>query len=737
MKIKRVLTIVLLLIVWNNQSNSQAKNYYVDATSGSDANNGLSPSSAWKTLERINAAPFTPGDSILFKREATFRGTLIPQSGSASGNITYGAYGTGSQPNIGQLFLSGKKHITISNILMLADLNHEALLVDHCSDLTFEGITADGQKIMNCNRTQIASFSFSYNITIRNSTIKNGGNMNGTDYGGGLGINSGCHDFLVEGNLVFNHAEHCMQCGSYDDLYPDYNIKFRGNTVYNEEGYYNDCRGINVGWRSYNVIVERNNVSNTKTFLIETDSYTHDVIIRNNMLFYTIDSGSSEFIGIMSNVYGDNSNTSVYNNSMFHTSHISGGAFISLKAFEGRRNTGHRIYNNLCVTYNPGVAFILNTKDTNSLSTEFKSDYNLFYSMIPSGSFSNWISMSGQDSHSIYGNPLLKGIEDYSESSALNTSGSELLTNTSFSGNVDGWWCYFNTEGGASGSYTRTTTIGEYYSSPGGLKVVCTANGNHQTSIQLIYAAGINIEKGKWYILSFKAKSNIQFILPAIVLTKMGPPYTGYASENRGELITTDWKTFHVFFFTSQAANDGRITWYLGNSMPAGATFYMDNISFKLADGLNSTIIPDITDYATPGSSPCIDAGLVLSDVTDDYLGRPRPAGSGYDIGAYEYNSSVDVNNPIMKQFRFVLNQNYPNPFNPMTTISFILPSKSFVSLKVFDLLGKEVTTIVSEEMPAGNYSRQWNANGMPSGVYFYRLQAGSYTETKKLILLR
>ena len=93
-----------------------------------------------------------------------------------------------------------------------------------------------------------------------------------------------------------------MQCGSDDDKYPDYNITFRGNTVYNEDGYYNDCRGINVGWRSYNVIVERNNVSNTKTFLIETDSYTHDVIIRNNMLFYTIDSGSSEFIGMMSNV---------------------------------------------------------------------------------------------------------------------------------------------------------------------------------------------------------------------------------------------------------------------------------------------------------------------------------------------------------------------------------------------------------------------------------------------------
>jgi hypothetical protein len=85
----------------------------------------------------------------------------------------------------------------------------------------------------------------------------------------------------------------------------------------------------------------------------------------------------------------------------------------------------------------------------------------------------------------------------------------------------------------------------------------------------------------------------------------------------------------------------------------------------------------------------------------------------------------------------FSLDQNYPNPFNPTTTISFSLPFKSFVSLKIFDLIGREVTTIVSEEMSAGNYTKQWNAAALASGVYFYRLQAATYTETKKLVLLR
>jgi hypothetical protein len=85
----------------------------------------------------------------------------------------------------------------------------------------------------------------------------------------------------------------------------------------------------------------------------------------------------------------------------------------------------------------------------------------------------------------------------------------------------------------------------------------------------------------------------------------------------------------------------------------------------------------------------------------------------------------------------FVLSQNYPNPFNPITTISFNLPSRLFVSLKVFDLLGKEVSSIVSGELEAGSHIRKWNAVHIPCGVYLYRLQAGNFNEMKKLILLK
>ena len=85
----------------------------------------------------------------------------------------------------------------------------------------------------------------------------------------------------------------------------------------------------------------------------------------------------------------------------------------------------------------------------------------------------------------------------------------------------------------------------------------------------------------------------------------------------------------------------------------------------------------------------------------------------------------------------YALRQNYPNPFNPTTTIPFSLPSRSFVTLKIFDVMGRDVARIVSEEMPAGSYLKQWNASGLSSGMYFYRLQAGRYAETKRLVLLR
>jgi len=102
----------------------------------------------------------------------------------------------------------------------------------------------------------------------------------------------------------------------------------------------------------------------------------------------------------------------------------------------------------------------------------------------------------------------------------------------------------------------------------------------------------------------------------------------------------------------------------------------------------------------------------------------------------WEMTTSVGTRSTQLPN-HFILRQNYPNPFNPSTTISFSLPSSSFVTLQVFDVLGREVSTLMSRKLSAGTYSQKWNASDLPSGVYFYRLQAGEFAETRKLQLLK
>ncbi|MFH2003825.1 MAG: phospholipase D-like domain-containing protein, partial [Bacteroidota bacterium] len=92
----------------------------------------------------------------------------------------------------------------------------------------------------------------------------------------------------------------------------------------------------------------------------------------------------------------------------------------------------------------------------------------------------------------------------------------------------------------------------------------------------------------------------------------------------------------------------------------------------------------------------------------------------------------------------YSLSQNYPNPFNPTTTINFSIPKSGLVTLKVYNILGQEVASLVNEEMKAGNYRVNFNANGLASGVYFYKLQApiksgqaGSFNSVKKFTLLK
>jgi hypothetical protein len=107
--------------------------------------------------------------------------------------------------------------------------------------------------------------------------------------------------------------------------------------------------------------------------------------------------------------------------------------------------------------------------------------------------------------------------------------------------------------------------------------------------------------------------------------------------------------------------------------------------------------------------------------------------------GEYENRFSLAFSLTVLNTIptEFSLLQNYPNPFNPRTTIKYSIPQKSFVSITVYDILGKEVSKLVNEEKQAGSYEVQFDGSRLSSGVYFYRLHAGSFFKTKKLVLLK
>jgi hypothetical protein len=115
-------------------------------------------------------------------------------------------------------------------------------------------------------------------------------------------------------------------------------------------------------------------------------------------------------------------------------------------------------------------------------------------------------------------------------------------------------------------------------------------------------------------------------------------------------------------------------------------------------------------------------------------------SGTGYDIWAnvVDFNNPVNVKDDFNINIRdFYLYQNYPNPFNPTTNLSFVIGHLSLVTLKVYDVLGREIAALINEERPEGYYEVQFDASGLASGIYIYRIQAGEFSSSQKMILLK
>jgi N-acetylneuraminic acid mutarotase len=260
------------------------------------------------------------------------------------------------------------------------------------------------------------------------------------------------------------------------------------------------------------------------------------------------------------------------------------------------------------------------------------------------------------------------------------------------------------------------------------------------------------------------------------------PDYNGLKTFEVYDLVTETWSTLPDMptnrWGLSVVAFESKIYVFGGRGLvnrPASVDVYdpqdsswtsITNIPtprYQLATCVIDSNIYAIDGWYSSSSGPIYDTVEVYNPITDVWTtGTSMPVavamldGYAQDDKIYMYGgtytthpnigisdiweftpSPVSVETEDSAPLEFNLEQNYPNPFNPSTSIQYAISNRQFVSLKVYDVLGNEIETLIKEEKPAGTYEVNWNAANLPSGVYFYQLRAEDFISTKKMILLK
>jgi hypothetical protein len=190
------------------------------------------------------------------------------------------------------------------------------------------------------------------------------------------------------------------------------------------------------------------------------------------------------------------------------------------------------------------------------------------------------------------------------------------------------------------------------------------------------------------------------------------PGYTTTTTTRDSSIITLDgWGTLTTQFGTFQVLRTQERHWITGsvNGIPTGNKY---SVSYAWFDQRGITILS----YTNNSDSINFTTASIVEA---------------------EFNpTSSNIETNLIPE-RFSLDQNYPNPFNPSTKISWQSPVSGHQTLKVFDVLGNEVATLVDEYKEAGKYEATFDASKLSSGIYFYKLQSGNFVETKKMILMK
>ncbi|HZW38488.1 MAG TPA: T9SS type A sorting domain-containing protein [Ignavibacteriaceae bacterium] len=195
------------------------------------------------------------------------------------------------------------------------------------------------------------------------------------------------------------------------------------------------------------------------------------------------------------------------------------------------------------------------------------------------------------------------------------------------------------------------------------------------------------------------------------------------------------------YWFDAQPYGQGIDFIYYVDSLQTGpANSNTDYISYSYAYNGNNWMPPTKISENFPFWSPRSYSPIIIergnSDCALVYVGRDSVGQIKLFFDRYLAQNPVNVENEILPS-HYSLTQNYPNPFNPSTTIKYSIPRAEKVRVTVYNILGKQVADLVNEYKEAGSYQINFNADNLSSGTYFYKIQAGSFTETKKMLLLK
>ena len=204
-----------------------------------------------------------------------------------------------------------------------------------------------------------------------------------------------------------------------------------------------------------------------------------------------------------------------------------------------------------------------------------------------------------------------------------------------------------------------------------------------------------------------------------------GGIYGNYSNVSLVNTIIWDNNSDNIYFFESNNPSSITIS-YSDLQHGVDGIVTNDNVTVDWLEGNIDAdpffCAPEDGDYSLAENSPCVGTGK-----------------GGMKIGSLDIGCGalLALNEIASVPARFVLSQNYPNPFNPITTIEFSMPNSGFVTLSVYDLLGRGVEMILNNHMEVGHHKVQWNASSVPSGIYFIRMQSSDFSQLRRVTVLR